>query len=68
MLNLKIIIGSTRPGRAADQVIPWMVSASPQHGGFSVDVSTCATGSCPCSVRLSRLSAIPGTHPSACPQ
>jgi NAD(P)H-dependent FMN reductase len=38
MLNLKIIIGSTRPGRAAGQVIPWMVSASRQHGGFGVDV------------------------------
>jgi hypothetical protein len=24
MLNLKMIIGSTRPGRAADRVIPWM--------------------------------------------
>jgi len=24
MLDLKVIIGSTRPGRAADRVIPWM--------------------------------------------
>jgi NAD(P)H-dependent FMN reductase len=38
MLNLKIIIGSTRPGRAADRVIPWITSASRGHGGFSVDV------------------------------
>jgi NAD(P)H-dependent FMN reductase len=38
MLNLKIIIGSTRPGRAADEVIPWITSASRAHGGFEVDV------------------------------
>jgi hypothetical protein len=38
MLNLKIIIGSTRPGRAAGRVIPWITSASRGHGGFSVDV------------------------------
>ena len=38
MLNLKIIIGSTRPGRAADRVIPWIVTASRDHGAFAVDV------------------------------
>jgi len=38
MLNLKIIIGSTRPGRAADRVTGWITSAARQHGGFSVDV------------------------------
>ena len=38
MLDLKIIIGSTRPGRAADRVIPWITSASREHGGFKVDV------------------------------
>jgi NAD(P)H-dependent FMN reductase len=38
MLNLKIIIGSTRPGRAAGRVIPWITSASRGHGGFGVDV------------------------------
>jgi NAD(P)H-dependent FMN reductase len=38
MLSLKIIIGSTRPGRAADAVIPWISSASRSHGGFAVDV------------------------------
>ena len=34
MLNLKIIIGSTRPGRAADRVIPWITALSGQHGAF----------------------------------
>jgi NAD(P)H-dependent FMN reductase len=38
MLNLKIIIGGTRPTRAADKVIPWITSASRAHGGFEVDV------------------------------
>jgi NAD(P)H-dependent FMN reductase len=38
MLDLKIIVGSTRPGRAADRVIPWIISASRAHGGFGVDV------------------------------
>ena len=38
MLNLKIIIGSTRPGRAADQVVPWIVDRAKEHGAFSVEV------------------------------
>jgi len=38
MLNLKIIIGSTRPGRAADHVIPWITAMSGEHGDFDVDV------------------------------
>ncbi len=38
MLNLKIVIGSTRPGRAADRVAPWISSAAGQHGAFEVDV------------------------------
>jgi NAD(P)H-dependent FMN reductase len=38
MLNLKIIIGSTRPGRAADRVIPWITALSGQHGAFRADV------------------------------
>ena len=29
MLNLKIIIGSTRPGRAADRIVPWISRAGP---------------------------------------
>jgi NAD(P)H-dependent FMN reductase len=38
MLNLKIIVGSTRPGRAADRVIPWIVDVAESHGAFTVDV------------------------------
>ncbi len=38
MLNLKIIIGSTRPGRAADRVIPWITAKSREHGDFDADV------------------------------
>lgn len=38
MLDLKIIIGSTRPGRAADRVIPWITSVVQEHGGFTADV------------------------------
>jgi hypothetical protein len=35
MLNLKMIIGSTRPGRAADRVIPWITTVAAEHGAFS---------------------------------
>ena len=38
MLDLKIIIGSTRPGRAADRVVPWIVDQAKEHGAFSVEV------------------------------
>jgi len=38
MLNLKIIIGSTRPGRNADLVIPWITGIAAEHGAFDVDV------------------------------
>jgi NAD(P)H-dependent FMN reductase len=38
MLNLKIIIGSTRPGRAADRVVPWIVDQAKEHGAFIVEV------------------------------
>lgn len=38
MLDLKIIVGSTRPGRAADLVIPWITAATRAHGGFGTDV------------------------------
>jgi NAD(P)H-dependent FMN reductase len=38
MLNLKIIIGSTRPGRAADRVIPWVSRVAREHGAFDVEV------------------------------
>ncbi|HUZ43058.1 MAG TPA: NAD(P)H-dependent oxidoreductase [Acidimicrobiales bacterium] len=38
MLNLKIVIGSTRPTRAADRVSPWVVARSTSHGAFDVEV------------------------------
>ena len=38
MLNLKIIIGSTRPGRAADHVVPWIAGCAGEHGAFRVEV------------------------------
>lgn len=36
--HLKIIIGSTRPGRAADLVVPWISTTAREHGAFDVDV------------------------------
>ena len=38
MSMLHIIIGSTRPGRAADLVAPWVVDRARNHGGFDVEV------------------------------
>jgi NAD(P)H-dependent FMN reductase len=38
MLKLKVIIGSTRPGRAADRVVSWIVDRAEIHGGFEVEV------------------------------
>jgi NAD(P)H-dependent FMN reductase len=38
MLSLKIIIGSTRPGRNADRVIPWITAMAREHGAFELDV------------------------------
>lgn len=38
MLDLKVIIGSTRPGRAADRVMPWITATAQAHGEFGVDV------------------------------
>lgn len=37
-LALKIIVGSTREGRRADQVLPWLVDRAKNHGAFDVDV------------------------------
>jgi NAD(P)H-dependent FMN reductase len=39
MLNLKIIIGSTRPGRASDRVTSWIVPLTRAHGAFAVQVA-----------------------------
>lgn len=38
MLALKIIIGLTREGRAADLVTPWVIDRAQRHGSFEVDV------------------------------
>ena len=38
MLALKIIIGSTRDGRAADLVVPWVIDRATRHGSFEVEV------------------------------
>ena len=39
MSRLLIIVGSTRPGRAADAVLPWVVTAAAGHGDFEVEVA-----------------------------
>jgi NAD(P)H-dependent FMN reductase len=38
MSKLQVIIGSTRPTRSADLVVPWVVSTASAHGGFDVEV------------------------------
>jgi NAD(P)H-dependent FMN reductase len=38
VLALHLIIGSTREGRAADLVTPWLVDRATRHGAFVVDV------------------------------
>ena len=38
MLELKLIVGSTRDGRSADRVIPWLVDRATSQGAFNVDV------------------------------
>lgn len=38
MLKLKIIVGSTRPGRAADRIIPWIARRAQNHPAFDVEL------------------------------
>jgi NAD(P)H-dependent FMN reductase len=38
MSKLHIIVGSTRPTRTADLVVPWVVSRASAHRGFDVEV------------------------------
>jgi NAD(P)H-dependent FMN reductase len=38
MLELKVIVGSTRPGRAADRIIPWLCRRVHDHGRFTAEV------------------------------
>jgi NAD(P)H-dependent FMN reductase len=37
MPKLQVIVGSTRPTRAADRVVPWVVARAQSHGGFEVE-------------------------------
>lgn len=37
-INLRIVVGSTRPGRQADLVVPWLVDRASAHGAFDVGV------------------------------
>ena len=37
-LSLKIIVGSTRPGRSAPAIAAWMKSFAAEHGKFSTEV------------------------------
>jgi NAD(P)H-dependent FMN reductase len=36
--KLQIIVGSTRPTRAVEQILPWLVQRARSHGGFEVEV------------------------------
>jgi NAD(P)H-dependent FMN reductase len=38
MSKLQIIIGSTRPSRAADLVAPWVIDRAHSHGAFDVEI------------------------------
>jgi NAD(P)H-dependent FMN reductase len=39
MSKVLVIVGSTRPGRAADLVTPWVTSRARAHPGFDVEVA-----------------------------
>jgi NAD(P)H-dependent FMN reductase len=39
MSKLLIIVGSTRPARVADTVVPWVVKTAEAHGKFDVEVA-----------------------------
>jgi NAD(P)H-dependent FMN reductase len=38
MSKLQVIVGSTRPTRSSDLVVPWVVSRASAHAGFDVEV------------------------------
>jgi NAD(P)H-dependent FMN reductase len=38
MSKLQVIVGSTRPTRSSDLVVPWVVSRATAHGGFDVEL------------------------------
>ncbi len=37
MLKLQVIVGSTRPTRASDAVVPWVMDRARAHGAFEVE-------------------------------
>lgn len=37
-MKLQIIIGSTRPARAADHLLPWLIERAEDHSAFEVEV------------------------------
>jgi NAD(P)H-dependent FMN reductase len=39
MSRLLVIVGSTRPGRSADLVVPWIMSRARAHGSFEVELA-----------------------------
>ncbi|MGD0386690.1 MAG: NAD(P)H-dependent oxidoreductase, partial [Solirubrobacteraceae bacterium] len=38
MQKLQIIVGSTRPTRAAERVFPWVIERASNHGAFDVEL------------------------------
>jgi len=38
MAKLQVIVGSTRPTRAAERVFPWVVERARRHGAFDVEL------------------------------
>lgn len=38
MTKLQVIVGSTRPTRAADKVLPWVLDRAKAHGAFEVEL------------------------------
>lgn len=38
MLELKLVVGSTRPGGSSDRVLPWLSDQTRSDGRFSLDV------------------------------
>ncbi len=37
-IHLQLLVGSTREGRAADRVLPWLVDRIERHGAFDLEV------------------------------
>lgn len=38
MLKLQVVVGSTRPTRAADHVVPWVLDRAERHEAFEVEL------------------------------